>query len=211
MKQLLRSLSQPVIFDASVLMVGVDRQSADENYSFDRMKRIYLDALIDNFQQIFIHDEVWGELDQQRLQYLTPFVGRNITRVSEGTMYGSDPLYTTIFNEIAQYDLFQYRRGQKHNKGEVYSLPFAARNNIPYFSARDGSAMRAIYEVGSLHGIELLGFEQLLLLGWINNSDSNEHKKSYQSLYKSECSVAIKAEMIPKTFNQYILKASSDV
>jgi len=86
----------------------------------------------------------------------------------------------------------------------------SASKNIPYFSARDGAAMRAIAEVESLKEIELLGFEQLLLLGWLNNPNSQEYKKSYHSLYKSECSIAIKAGLIPETFNKYIIMVSQE-
>jgi len=200
----MQALSRPVVFDASVLMVGVDRQSTDHNYSFDKMRIIYLDALVENFQHIVIHEEVWKELDPQRADFLSKYIGKNISVVSEGSMYGTDPRYTSIFNDIKQYELFQYNRGQKQNRGEVYSLAYAASHNIPYFSARDGAAMRAISEIESLKELELLGFEQLLLLGWMNNPHSNEYKKSYKSLYKSECSIAIHAKIIPETFAQYI-------
>ena len=45
-------------------------------------------------------------------------------------LYGTDPKYTTIFNNIARHELVKYERGRSKNRGEVFSLAYAAYHNM---------------------------------------------------------------------------------
>jgi len=42
--------------------------------------------------------------------FISPFIENNVKVVSENGLYGEDPLYTSIFNTIASFDLFKYKR-----------------------------------------------------------------------------------------------------
>lgn len=194
--------SVPILLDASVLLVGVDKD--DNSFSFKSMKELYIAELFNYFDRILIHDTVLEELDSVRKDFIGLYLGKNVEIVSEEDMYGNDPLYTTIFNEVANFDLFKYQRLQKKDKGDVFSLAYAAYHNIPFISARDGSVIKAVEEMSSLKNVEICGFEHLLLLGYLNNTPDKELAKRYKSIYKSHCTPAIKLGKIPKTFSEFI-------
>jgi len=78
MEKILRAKDQPLMIDASVLMVGVDCQIGDERYSFENMKCTYMDSLFEHFEDIKIHVTVFNELDDQRKQYIHEYVGKNV-------------------------------------------------------------------------------------------------------------------------------------
>lgn len=107
-------LLSPILLDASVLLVGIDKN--DRNYSFERMKELYLAEIFRSFRNILIHETVFDELDEDRKDFINYFVGNNVEIVSEEGLYGRDPKYTEIFNEIASFDLFKYERLQKRDK-----------------------------------------------------------------------------------------------
>jgi hypothetical protein len=194
-------LTQPILLDASVLLVGVEKN--DDKFSFEAMKTLYIEELFNHFQDILIHETVFEELDDERKKFVSTYVGKNVKIVSENNLYGQDPLYTTIFNQIANFDLFKYDRSKKKDKGDVYSLAYASYHNIPFISTRDGSIIKAVEELASLNNVEVCGFEHLLLLGYLNNEDK-ELMKRYRSLYKSHCTPAINSGLIPKTFNEFV-------
>jgi len=134
MRKLKESKASPVMLDACVLMVGINKQNSDVNYSFENMKRTHLKPLFDYYEDIKIHEIVLSELDDARRNFIKEYIGKNVEIVGEGSLYGKDPIYTSIFNSIASHDLFNYRRGESRNKGDVYSLAYAAYNSIPFFS-----------------------------------------------------------------------------
>lgn len=197
MNRLLTAKSQPILLDANILMVGIREQNSDPNYSFESMKDLYLNAMFGYFDDIKIHDEVFNELDQPRQDFVKGYEGRNIGIVSENGLYGTDPEYTEIFNKVSKHDLFQYKRGQSYNKGEVYSLAYAGFYQVSYFSTRDGIALQVLNEVNELKSIEVFGFEYLLAIGYILNPRNKELDARFKSLYKSQCSPAIKQGSIP--------------
>ncbi|GAB4074784.1 hypothetical protein GCM10028778_22870 [Barrientosiimonas marina] len=195
--------NQPILFDASVLLVGVDKQ--DETYNFENMKSLYIHAILNHFENILIHETVMDELDEQRRKYVEQHKGHSITIVSEGELYGRDAQYTTLFNTIANFDLFKYVRLDKRDKGDVFSLAYAAYYNIPFISARDGSIIKAVKELIELEHVDVCGFEHLLLLGFLKNHEQGDKPdKRYKSIYKTYCTPAIKAGEIPPTFNQFV-------
>lgn len=204
------AIDQPIILDASTLLVGITKQASDPNYSFSNMCQVYINALFNTFQNIIIHETVWAELDDLRREYIeSQFIGSNVVIVGEGDLYGRDPSYTETFNRIAEFDLFKYKRGESLNKGDVYSLAYATHNNIPYLSTRDGSIVKAIEELDCLKNIDVVGFEYILLLGYVSPNNSQPSKR-FSSLYKSQCAPAIKAGLIPPTFLEFVksVKAS---
>jgi hypothetical protein len=204
MHKLISARSQTILLDACSIMVGINKQSFDPDYSFENMRSVYLDALFEYFQDILIHDTVWEELDDIRKEFITSnYLGKNVRIVSENEWYGVDPMYTDLFNKIASFDLFRYRRMDKRNKGDVFSLAYAAHCNIPFLSTRDGSVIMAIQEIPSLSMVELLGFEHILMLGYVRPNHGQPIKR-FRSIYKAQCSPSINSKLIPDTFTAFI-------
>jgi len=203
MQKLITAINTPVLFDASVLLVGIEKQAGDLNYSFENMQAAYLDAVLNEFKCILIHQQVWEELSEDRQNYISPQIGKNVEIVKEGKLYGNDPLYTTMFNQIADHDLFRYQRLQSKDKGDVFTLAYAVYYGIPFVSTRDGSMLAAIEELSSLDSVSVIGFEDLLVLGYINTK-SKDVEKRLAALYKRYCTPAIKKQLIPSTFKKYL-------
>lgn len=196
--------SNPIIIDSSILMVGIHFQNSDSNFSFDKMKNVYLDVLFNYFEKIIIHQEVYNELDDNRKMLVNQYLEKNVKIVNEDGMYGKDPNYTDIFNKIAKFDMFNYRRGESKNKGEVYSLAYAAYKKIPFFSVRDGAALLALKELPELKDVQALGFEKILALSFITQPNTKELRQTLKSLYKSQCQMQIREGLIPETFGKYL-------
>ena len=167
MRKLKESKASPIMLDACVLMVGIHNQNSDANYSFENMKRTHLKPLFDYFENIKIHEIVFSEIDEARRNFINEYIGKNVEIVDEANLYGKDPVYTNIFNTIASHDLFNYKRGESRNKGDVYSLAYAAHLGIPFFSTRDGSIMKIIEEIPQLKDVELIGFEYILTVAFL--------------------------------------------
>lgn len=203
MHSLAKVIHSPILIDANILMVGIHKQQTDPNYSFENMLELYMRIFFDTFQHILIHETVWDELDEKRRAYIEPYLGKNVTIVNEATLYGTDPLYTSIFNEIAGFDLFKYSRSERRNRGEVFTLAYAAYHQIPFVSSRDKAAMTAVDELPCLSSVELVGFELLLVLGY-SARDDNQLIRRYRSIYKSQCAAAIQSGQLPRTFGDLI-------
>lgn len=101
-------LNKPVLFDANIFMVGISDRISDKNCSFENMKNMFIEPLLESFTDIYIHEEVYRELDEESRSFVDTYLGRNVTIVSEGDLYGRDPQYTTIFNNIANHELVNY-------------------------------------------------------------------------------------------------------
>ena len=125
-------LNKPILFDANIFMVGISERTSDKNYSFENIKRLYIKPLFESFTDIYIHEEVYKELDEESRNFVDSYIGKNITIVKEDGLYGKDPKYTTIFNNISKHELVNYERGRSKDRGEVYSLAYAAYYNINY-------------------------------------------------------------------------------
>ncbi|MDD4690559.1 MAG: hypothetical protein PHE51_12565 [Eubacteriales bacterium] len=204
MKKLIDARDQAVIFDTSVLLAGIERQGSDPRYSFSNMKGAYLEATFNHFQYIKIHEEVWKELSEDRRDFIQSGYNNKLEIVSEGNLYGFDPQYTTIFNDIAGYDLFRYKRMQKENRGDIFTLAYAAYYGVPFVSTRDTSMLMVMQELPCLMNVSSIGFEYLLVLGCLNNQTNRELDKRLAALYKLYCYPAIKQGLIPPTFNKFM-------
>lgn len=75
-----------IIFDANILMCGAERSEAE--YSFKCMRECYL-------------------VGEERKEYISEFIGRNLTIVSEAELYNHDPIYNSMLNSIAKYYLIE--------------------------------------------------------------------------------------------------------
>ena len=101
-------LNEPVLFDANIFMVGIENRGSDKNCSFDNMKKLYIEPLFKSFTNILIHEQVYNELDHEARAYVDSYVGKSVTIVTENGLYGVDPIYTTIFNNISSHNLVRY-------------------------------------------------------------------------------------------------------
>ncbi|MFR5149189.1 MAG: hypothetical protein ACLTER_06335 [Ruminococcus sp.] len=90
-------LNKPILFDANIFMVGISERTSDKNCSFENIKRLYIKPLFESFTDIYIHEEVYKELDEESRNFVDSYIGKNITIVKEDGLYGKDPKYTTIF------------------------------------------------------------------------------------------------------------------
>ena len=79
-------------------MVGISERTSDKNCSFENMKQLYIKPLFESFTDIYIHEEVYKELDEESRKFVDSYIGKNVTIVKEDGLYGTDPKYTMIFN-----------------------------------------------------------------------------------------------------------------
>jgi len=190
---------QPIMLDANILMVGIEDRNSDPNCSFENMKTLYMIPLIESFDNIIIHDMVFNELDSECKGFIKSF--DNITLVSEGNLYGVDPQYTTIFNNIAGHDRMRYNRTSSKDKGEVYSLAYAAFNNINFFSSKEIKIEEIAREVKDLNDVRIITFDIIILLAFIYYVSRNEmsYNRALKSIYKRYCEDVIKRHKLPST------------
>ena len=198
--------AQPIMFDANIFMVGIENRSSDPNCSFNNMKELYMIPLMESFKNILIHEMVYNELDLETKNFLDPYLNKNVTIVSEERLYGIDPLYTTIFNEICSHERVQYIRGNAKDRGEVYSLAYAAYHNINYFSSKEIMVDDIARDLDVLKDIEIITFDIIVLLSYIYyacKSDTSKNK-ALKSIYKRYCEDVIKRHKLPSTLTKYV-------
>lgn len=203
---LTRLCQQPVMFDANIFMVGIENRSSDPNCSFENMKELYLIPLFESFSQIYIHKMVYNELDVDARSLVDEYKGKCVTIVDEGNIYGIDPQYTTIFNNIAQHERVLYSRGSSDDRGEVYSLAYAAYNGINYFSSKEIMVDDIASDLEDLKNIEIITFDIIILLAFIyymNLSDTSKNK-GLKSTYKRYCEDVIRRHKLPGTLREYV-------
>lgn len=204
-------LNQPVLFDANIFMVGISNRLSDKNCLFENIKQLYLQPMFESFTDIYIHDEVFKELDEESKVFVDSYRGRNVTIVDEGGLYGRDPRYTMIFNNIAGHELIKYVRGRAKDRGEVYSLAYAAYHNMNFFCSKDIMADHAAHELEDLRDVEIITFDIIVLSAYVYYArrGDNSHSKGLKSLYKTYCADVIKRHGLPPTLGEYI-KAVQD-
>lgn len=200
-------LQQPILFDANIFMVGIDNRLSDSNCSFENMKKLYMIPLLESFQQILIHEMVYKELDADSRQLIEKYIGRNVSIVSEDNLYGRDPIYTTIFNEIATHERVMYIRGRSKDCGEVYSLAYAAFYKVNYFSSKEVMVDQIADDLKILKDIEIITFDVIVLLAYVYymSREDNSNNKALKSIYKRYCEDVIKRHKLPATLREYFL------
>ena len=200
-------LNKPILFDANIFMVGIEDRYSNSQYSFENMKSLYIQPLFESFTDIYIHKEVYHELDDEARQLVDTYVGKNVTIVDENGLYGKDPKYTTIFNNISNHELINYERGRSKDRGEVYSLAYAAYHNINYFCSREIMVDIVAGELEDLKDVDIITFDIIVLSAYIYYAQKNDNTngKALKAIYKRYCSDVIKRHELPKTLGEYII------
>lgn len=204
-------LNKPILFDANIFMVGISERTSDKNCSFENMKQLYIKPLFESFSDIYIHEEVYKELDEESRNFVDGYMGKNVTKVSENGLYGTDPKYTTIFNNISRHELVNYERGNSKDRGEVYSLAYAAYHNINYFCSKEIMVDNVSRELDDLKDIDIITFDIIILQAYIYYAQRNDNSnsKGLKAIYKKYCADVIKRHGLPATLSEYI-KVSRD-
>lgn len=204
-------LNKPILFDANIFMVGISERTSDKNCSFENMKQLYIKPLFESFTDIYIHEEVYKELDDDSRMFVDAYKNRNVTIVKEDSLYGTDPQYTTIFNNIAKHELVNYKRGRSKNRGEVYSLAYATYHNIKYFCSKEIMVDNVARELEDLKDVDIITFGVILLQAYVYYAQQNDNSnsKGLKSIYKKYCADVIKRHGLPATLGEYI-KACQD-
>ena len=199
-------LNKPILFDANIFMVGISERVSDPNCSFENMKQLYIKPLFKSFTDIYIHEEVYKELDEDARAFIDMYKDKNVTIVKEDGLYGTDPQYTTIFNNIAKHELVQYERGRSKNRGEVYSLAYAAYHNMNYFCSKEIMVDNVARELEDLKDVDIITFDIILLQAYVYYAQQNDNSnsKGLKSIYKKYCADVIKRHRLPATLGEYI-------
>lgn len=172
---------------------------------------MYIKPLFESFTDIYIHEEVYHELDDDARAFVDTYKGKNVTIVNEGGLYGTDPQYTTIFNNIAKHELVKYERGRSKDRGEVFSLAYAAYHNMNYFCSKEIMVDNVARELEELKDVDIITFDIILLQAYVYyvQRNDNSNSKGLKSIYKKYCADVIKRHGLPATLGEYI-KASQD-
>ena len=204
-------LQQPIMFDANIFMVGIEDRASKVNCAFENMKHLYMIPLMESFRRIIIHDMVYQELDKEAKVFIEGYIGKNVEIVSENNLYGKDPVYTSIFNDIARHERVLYSRGSSKDRGEVYSLAYAAFHKINYFSSKEVMVDQIASDLKILKGIEIITFDIIVLLAYIYYMEKGDcsNNRALKSIYKRYCEDVIKRHKLPATLKEYFL-ASAD-
>ncbi len=199
-------LNKPILFDANIFMVGIEDRLADNNCSFENMKNLYLLPLLESFTDIYIHEEVYNELDDESKHFINGYIGKNVTIAKEDNLYGRDPKYTTIFNNIANHELIQYTRGTSKDRGEVYSMAYAAFYNMNYFCSKEIMVDNVAQELEDLEQVDIITFDIILLQACVYyaGKENSTYNKALKSIYKRFCADVIRRHHLPKTLAEYI-------
>lgn len=168
---------------------------------------MFIEPLLESFTDVYIHEEVYRELDEESRNFVDTYLGSNVTIVSEGDLYGRDPKYTTIFNNIAGHELVNYVRGQSKDCGEVYSLAYAAYHNMNYFCSKEIMVDNVAHELEDLKDVDIITFDIILLSAYVYYAEKNDNSnsKGLKSMYKKYCADVIKRHRLPPTLREYIL------
>lgn len=131
---------------------------------------------------------------------------KNVRIVSEGELYGKDPRYTTIFNEISNHERVKYRRGNSKDRGEVYTLAYASFHGINYFSSKEIMVDDIAQDLEVLKGIDIITFDIIVLLSYLYymKKEDTSNNKAYKSCYKRYCEDVIKRHHLPATLSEYV-------
>ena len=200
-------LNKPILFDANIFMVGIEDRYSDPHCSFENMKRLYIQPLFESFTDIYIHNEVYKELDVEAKDFVNTYTGKNVTIVDEDGLYGTDPKYTMIFNNISKHELVRYERGHSKDRGEVYSLAYAAYHNMNYFCSKEIMVDNVARELEDLKDIDIITFDVIILSAYVYHirANNSSYGKALKAIYKRYCADVIKRHGLPKTLREYII------
>lgn len=69
-------IKEPILFDANIFMVGISERNSDRNCSFENMKQLYIKPLFESFTDMYIHEEVYKELDDESRKFVDCYKGK---------------------------------------------------------------------------------------------------------------------------------------
>ncbi|MBO4858957.1 MAG: hypothetical protein J5527_10635 [Treponema sp.] len=196
----------PIIIDTCIFMVGIEKRHTDSAYSLDSMKKNWMNDVLSYFENIKLHEVVYGELDSDTKKIIDEHIGTNVEIVSDKDLFDSDPEFMRIFNEIHDHELMYAPFSKTKNQGEVHSLAYACYYGIPYFSSKDSDACDVCNEIEDLKDIMVIGFEMILGIAY-KAGGNKEKRKALKSLYKEFCAPKIRQGVIPKTLAEYLGEA----
>lgn len=130
-----------------------------------------------------------------------------MTVVDENGLYGTDPKYTTIFNNISNHELVNYERGRSKDRGEVYSLAYAAYHSMNYFCSKEIMVDNVARELEDLKDVDIVTFDIIILSAYVYFAKKNDstNGKALKAVYKRYCADVIKRHKLPKTLSDYII------
>ena len=105
----------------------------------------------------------------------------------------------------------KYTRGQSKDRGEVYSLAYAAYHNMNYFCSKEIMVDNVARELEDLKDVDIINFDIIILSAYVYyaKKNDNSNSKGLKALYKKYCADVIKRHGLPATLSDYI-KASQD-
>ena len=126
--------------------------------------------------------------------------------MTENSLYGVDPAYTEIFNSIADNEYVRYERGRSKDRGEVYSLAYAAYHGINYFCSKEIMADLISEDIAVLSDIDIITFDIILLNAFVYHAQHHNSSvmKGLKALYENQCADVIKRHKLPATLREYI-------
>lgn len=197
-------LKKSVLFDANIFMVGITERLSNKNCSFENIKKLFIIPILESFSDILIHEEVYKELDAEAKLVIEEYVGKNVKIVKEEGLYGKDPRYTRLFNSISGHDLVGYTRGSSKDRGEVYSLAYAAYHNVNYFCSREIMVDLVANDLPELKKVGIITFDIILAVSYYYYLDDSTIRKGLKSAYKKYCADVIKRHKLPDTLVKYM-------
>lgn len=107
--------------------------------------------------------------------------------------------------------MVNYERGCSKDRGEVYSLAYAAYHNMNYFCSKEIMVDNVARELVDLKDIDIITFDIILLQAYVYyaHQNDNSNSKGLKSIYKKYCVDVIRRHGLPKTLGDYI-KASQE-
>lgn len=97
------------------------------------------------------------------------------------------------------------------DRGEVFSLAYAAYHNMNYFCSKEIMVDNVARELEELKDVDIITFDIILLQAYVYYAQRNDNSnsKGLKSIYKKYCADVIKRHGLPATLGEYI-KASQD-
>ena len=200
----------PILIDTNIILFGVDRETTDPRYAFPTLKTALLDPLFSFLQNALIHESAYFELPPLRQDYVDSLP--NLRRVdTNSTLYGNDPSYTCLLNEIARHPEFSYplSTGQwnsepvRKNRADIFMLAYAGHHGIPFLCSKDQTILSVANSVASLSSIHtVLGAEAVALASDFHSSNQ-DIAKMLKALYKEFSAPEIRRGDLPPNLGLY--------
>ena len=80
----------------------------------------------------------------------------------------------------------RYSRGKSKDRGEVYSLAYAAYHGINYFCSREIMVDNVAHDLSDLQNVKIITFDIVLLQAYLYYANRNDttNNKALKAVYK---------------------------